>query len=128
MSAMSFREGRRSIPSTISHSCASKYKLPPRHQIWTLPAWHFTSGRNMISLLFCTKNACGGQARGTGLVKIEPWSWGPSVASMKSPVSLGEQVQGCDESLSSICQWRLEKPLWPEDRGTGTLHSGGQIR
>lgn len=46
------REGRHSIPSTISHSCASKYKLPLWHQIWTLSGWHLTSGWNMISCYF----------------------------------------------------------------------------
>lgn len=49
-------------------------------------------------------NACEGRARGAGLVKTELWGWGPSVASMKSPVSVGEQLQGRDESLSSVCQ------------------------
>lgn len=80
-----------SIPSTTSHSGASKYKLPPWHQIWTLPGWHFTSGWNMISCYFAQ---CEGEARGIGFVKIEPWSWGLSGESVKSPYITGRTGAG----------------------------------
>lgn len=50
-------------------------------------------------------NACEGQARGIGFVKIEHWSGGSSAEYNEIPfVSLGEQVQGCDDCLSFICQ------------------------
>lgn len=56
MSVISLGERRHSIPSTISHSCASKYKLPLWHQIWTLPVG--TLHQDGIRYLAILRNEC----------------------------------------------------------------------
>lgn len=135
MSEMSLRGVRLSFPATITHSCASKYKLAPWHKIWTnncpwLADYIWTEHDTLVScILLCmcrsrlraelVKNLSSvhGAVNTVGCYGLM-WQTGLPL------VSTQQQVQGCGNfcpftvAHSSLHNLRLQSLIWPLEQGS----------